>query len=180
MAFWPKKPDGAATTPANGATAQAPASSSGLASKITPIAAGQPNDPTLPPVPTAPGAAPPAAQPLTDEQKKDAAMASKLMMAAFGEITSVLLRAKDYRNKPLASLEELAVPAVLSGQFSLAQAQSAANGMTAAVGVVFWARVSDEVDKRFSENIVQPINSRPPNGAAGLLYGSLMQSASKR
>ena len=114
MAFWPKKSDGAATTRRGAGTGP---KLIGLASRITPIAAGQPNDPTLPPDPTAPGAAPPAAQPLTDEQKKDAAMASKLMMAAFGEITSVLLRAKDYRNKPLASLEELAVPAVLSVSF---------------------------------------------------------------
>ncbi len=51
------------------------------------------------PVPTAQDIPSPQGQPLTQDQMKDAAMASKLLMAGFGEIVSVLLRAKDYRNK---------------------------------------------------------------------------------
>ncbi len=84
-------------------------------------------------------------------------MASKLLMAGFGEIVSVLLRAQDYRNKPISALEEIAVPAALTGQYSLAQAQSSRNGMVAPIGVVFWARVSSEVDQRLVEDIAQPL-----------------------
>ncbi len=61
----------------------------------------------------------------------------------------------------------LAVPAVLTGQYSLAQAQSASNGMTSPVGVVFWARLSEEVDKRLTENIVQPVQLAPAEWRSG-------------
>ncbi len=68
MAFWPKKSE---DQPAAGVSGTAPGvapHANGLASRITPIASGRPNDQTLPPDPTAPGAEPPAAQPLTAEQ----------------------------------------------------------------------------------------------------------------
>jgi len=106
--------------------------------------------------------------PLTPEQKKDAAMASKLLMAGFGEIVSVLVRAQDYRARPIAALEEIAIPAVFSGQFSLAQAQSSFNGMVAPVGVVFWARVSPEVDQRLTERIAtEPVRLQLPEWCGG-------------
>ncbi len=103
-----------------------------------------------------PASNPPLAN-LNQDQLKNAGMASKLLMASFGEIVSVLLRSHEYRDRPLSALEEIAIPAALTGQFSLAQAQSAVNGMVASVGVVFWARVSPEVDKRLVENISAPL-----------------------
>jgi hemolysin-activating ACP:hemolysin acyltransferase len=84
-------------------------------------------------------------------------MASKLMMAGFGEIVSVLIRSQEHRNRPLAALEELAIPAVLTGQYTVAQAQSAANGLTTAIGVVMWARVSPEVDQRIAASIAESV-----------------------
>ena len=95
-------------------------------------------------------------------------MASKLMMAGFGEIVSVLLRAKDYRTKSIAALEDMAVPAVLTGQFSLAQAQSAANGLTSPIGVIFWARVSPEIDQRLAASIAtEPVHLKTADWRSG-------------
>ena len=97
-------------------------------------------------------------------------MASKLLMAGFGEIVSVLVRSQDYRGRPIAALEEIAIPAVLTGQFSLAQAQSSVNGMVAPVGVVFWARVSPVVDQRLTERIVtEPVRLQLPEWRSGLI-----------
>ena len=121
----------------------------------------------LPPDPTAPQASAQTA-PLTPEQRKDAAMASKLLMAGFGEIVSVLVRSQDYRAKPIAALEEIAIPAVLTGQFSLAQAQSSVNGMVAPVGVVFWARVSPDIDQRLTQTIeTEPVRLQLPEWRSG-------------
>lgn len=157
MAFWPKKTDAGdktGTSNADGAASPAHPSSSKLNDASIAQPGVQPAEPALPSDPIAPMAGnTSAAPPLTDEQRKDAAMASKLLMAGFGEIVSVLVRSQAYRTKPIAALEEIAVPAVLTGQFSLAQTQSSANGMVAPVGVVFWARVSPDVDQRLTQNI---------------------------
>lgn len=150
MALWPKN-----TTPA--------VSHDNSAQPIAgePVAAG------LQPDPAAPQASAQAA-PLTPEQRKDAAMASKLLMAGFGEIVSVLVRAQDYRARPIAALEEIAIPAVLTGQFSLAQAQSSVNGMVAPVGVVFWARVSADIDQRLTQTIeTEPVRLQLPEWRSG-------------
>jgi hemolysin-activating ACP:hemolysin acyltransferase len=153
MAFWPKKSDESAVATPNGA-------SNGAASATSPPPAptSLPHNVSFPADPTATGAAPQAAAPaLTPEQLKDAAMASKLMMAGFGEIVSVLIRSQEHRNKPLAALEELVIPAVLTGQYTVAQAQSAANGLTTAIGVVMWARVSQAVDQHIAASIAEPV-----------------------
>ena len=156
MAFWPKKPDEPVTPAAHG-TANA-ANGAYAAKNPSTAPTTLPHHLALPPDPTAPGTARPQSAPpeLTPEQRQEAAMASKLMMAGFGEIVSVLIRSQEHRQKPLAALEELAVPAVLTGQFSLAQAQSAANGLTSPIGVVMWARVSPEVNQRLAANIAEP------------------------
>lgn len=93
-------------------------------------------DPTLPPPPPA----------LSPEEAQQRAAQSHRMAAAFGEIVSVLMRSPAYRNATLAQIERLVVPAVLSGQFSLAEAQSKESGFTAPVGVVLWASVNGETE----------------------------------
>jgi cytolysin-activating lysine-acyltransferase len=50
---------------------------------------------------------------------------------------------------PLADLEWLVLPAVLSGQYRVAQAQQ--SGIAVPVGVALWASVSTAVDQRLSD-----------------------------
>lgn len=176
MTIWPKNTNddnAAASRGTNGNVAPAQPPSTSKLNDVSFARMGTPPaDPALPRDPTAPAGSvhQPPAQPLTPEQKKDAAMASKLLMAGFGEIVSVLLRAKDYRAKPIAELEAIAIPAVLTGQFSLAQAQSALNGLTSPVGVVFWARVSPEVDQRLTEKIeTEPVRLHLPEWRSGAI-----------
>jgi hemolysin-activating ACP:hemolysin acyltransferase len=76
--------------------------------------------------------------------------ASRRKAAAFGQIVGVLMRQPASRNMTLANLDRLVAPAVASGQFLVAEAQSKENGFAAPVGVVLWAMVSGEVDKRLS------------------------------
>ena len=172
MAFWSKKADAAP------------------AAEVTPPAAKpvgpQPTAPARPPEPTqaaatakpAPIAASPAAQAaaapprpeLSPEAARKAAETSKLLMAAFGQITNVLMRSPQYRQHPLSDLEWLVVPAVMNGQFALAEARSKANGMKAPVAVLLWASVSAEIDKRLSETAAAtPTRLKPEEWASGEL-----------
>ena len=90
---------------------------------------------------------------LTPEETRMRAEQSKRLAAVFGEIVSVLMRADAYRNLTLGHIERLVVPAVLSGQYSLAEAQSKQNGFTAPIGVVLWASVSPDIDARLAADV---------------------------
>lgn len=142
MAFWPKKTD-----------------------------APEPAAPPAQPIPAAvqQPAAPPAEAPagLAPEAMKNAAAVSKAVMAAFGEIVTVLMRTQDHRGKPLSDLEWLAVPAVTTGQFALAEAQSKTNGMMAPVGLILWASVSPEVDARLRANLASGLTLKPEDWKSG-------------
>ena len=78
------------------------------------------------------GAKPPAkaegnqAKPSAEEIAKvqQRAAKSKQLQASFGEIVGLLMRSPQYKSMPLASLEELVVPAITSGQFVIAEAQA--------------------------------------------------------
>lgn len=163
MAFWRKKDDGQGRAQ----------------SGATPGAAGVPQagaGETPVPVPQAfapPAAAATAAQPaaapagLSPEARRKAAETSRAVMAAFGQITSVLMRAQHYKQAPLADLEWLVVPAIATGQFSLAEAQSKTNGISAPVGVLLWASVSPEVDQRLAASQDIPIRLNPSEWKSG-------------
>jgi hemolysin-activating ACP:hemolysin acyltransferase len=103
------------------------------------------------------------ARPETDEERRDreqkarrGAVLSKRIAAAFGEIVSVLMRSKAHRDMPLAQLQTL-VPAVVTGQYVTAEAQSRENGLTSPIAILLWASVSDEVDKRLASDPEQPL-----------------------
>jgi hemolysin-activating ACP:hemolysin acyltransferase len=73
------------------------------------------------------------------------------MSAAFGDAATVLMRSPHYKHYSLADLEWLVLPAIATGQFSLADARHRQIGLSAPVAVVLWASVSAEVDhKTFS------------------------------
>lgn len=160
MAFWNKKAGEGAVSVAQ-PVAQQPA-------PMPPMNGQTPTmNPTMD-IASAPDATVQAAQPeLSEEQRRKLASASKMVAAAFGEIVSLLMRTPNYKNLTLADLEWFVVPPVASGQFTLAEAQSKSSGITQPMGVVLWARVSPEVDKRLHENLDQPIRLKPAEWTSG-------------
>jgi cytolysin-activating lysine-acyltransferase len=107
------------------------------------------------------------AAPLNDDQLRQMAGAAKAMTATFGEIVSLLMRTPPYKHCTLADLEWLVAPALLSGQFSVATAQSKVNGLTSPVGLLLWASVSKEVDDRLSASPGHPPRVIPSEWKSG-------------
>jgi hemolysin-activating ACP:hemolysin acyltransferase len=66
-----------------------------------------------------------------------------------GQIVTILMRSPQHKERPLADLEWLVLPAVLSGQCRVAQAQQ--SGIAVPVGLALWANVSTAVDQRLSD-----------------------------
>ena len=85
--------------------------------------APKPNDQAAVTVPQAAATIAPAPALTEDEINKRAAI-SKRMMLSLGEIVSVLMHNPQFRAMPLAEVESLVVPAVMTGQFLLAEARS--------------------------------------------------------
>lgn len=90
------------------------------------------------------------------EQAKRAVAPEQQYAAAFGHIVTVLMRSAKYRLSFLAELEWLAAPAAASGQFALAERRDPKTGIRTPTGVVMWASVSDEVDRRLSTSATRP------------------------
>jgi hemolysin-activating ACP:hemolysin acyltransferase len=120
-------------------------------------------------VPPAKAGAPagPAQPTLHPEEAKRRAAAAKHLAAAFGEIVTLLMRAPGFKGQTLADLEWLLAPALVSGQFTVATAQSKANGAIAPAGAVLWARVSEEVDKRLAAAPLAPLRLAPKEWTSG-------------
>lgn len=106
--------------------------------------------------------APEAAKPVpSEDQLRKMAVAYKALASTFGEIVTLLMRSPQYKDLSIADMEWLVLPALRTGQFSLANVQSRTNGSTAPVALVLWACVSDEVDKRLS-TALKPIPPLEP------------------
>ncbi len=161
MAFWRKKDDGRGQ----------PKAGAGLSALDVSLIGSQAPQPQPVPAdaPAAPVAEVHAAAPaeLSPEARRKAAETSRAVMAAFGQITSVLMRAQHYKQATLADLEWLVVPAVTTRQFSLAEAQSRTNGMSAPIGVLLWACVSPEVDQRLTASHEVPVRLNPNEWKSG-------------
>ena len=107
---------------------------------------------------------------LPAEELERRTVLSKKMSNAFGEIVSVLMRSESHRTQMLMDMEWLVVPALATGQFKVAGAQSKAVGYLVPVAVVLWARVSSEIDKRLTANLEQSIRLKPDEWASGDNY----------
>jgi hemolysin-activating ACP:hemolysin acyltransferase len=91
------------------------------------------------------------------------------MAAALGDIMSELLRSPQHRHAFISDLdlEWLVLPALATGQLALAQGRSQGSGASAALAVLLWASVSDEVDARLSTNRDGPVRLRPAEWQSG-------------
>lgn len=92
---------------------------------------------------------------------------SKKILAAFGEITSVFMRSPHHKHHTLADLEWMVIPAVTTGQFSVAGGHAKSNGLLVPMAVVFWASVSDEIDKRLRAAPADPVKLVPNEWKSG-------------
>ena len=167
MAFWNKK-----STP-DGEQSQPPREEADPAFPPTsdPAQAPQAHEPPAALSPEAMQAAPAQAQEakaLSPEEAKQRAATSKHLLMSFGEIVSVMMRSPQFKNASLGDLEKLVVPAVVTGQFVVAEAQSKSSGFVTPVGVVIWATVSDEIDQRIMANPEQPIHLEASEWRSGL------------
>ena len=157
MALWSRKSkdgDGAAPVAPTLSTAASAPSPAPAAMAAAPAAA-------------APAGGAPAAPPLSAEESQKRAAVSKHLLLSFGEIVSVLMRSPQFRNMPLAEVEALVVPAVMSGQFLVAEAQSKSKGFVTPVAIALWASVSAEVDQRLSQDLEKPFRLQPNEWRSG-------------
>ena len=96
---------------------------------------------------------------------------------AFSQIVAVLMRDANFRNLALAQLEWLVIPAVMSGQWRLAQMKpeqvtnkadgSRVSNLVVPVAAALWANVSPEIDKRLAGNLDKPLLLRPNEWSSG-------------
>lgn len=93
---------------------------------------------------------------------------AKLKAAVFGEIMSVMLQSPRHSKVTLGTLARQMVPAFMSDQYVLARAQADdVDVPPTAVGVAFWASVSDEVDQRLSADPHEPIEIKADEWRSG-------------
>jgi cytolysin-activating lysine-acyltransferase len=109
---------------------------------------------------------PPAPDLAPEEARKRAAIA-KQAAAALGEIVSLLMRSPADKHHSLADLEWMVLPAIVTGQFAVADAQSKSTGAVMPVGAVIWAFVSAEVDKLLTEAADKPVRLKPQDWRSG-------------
>ncbi len=95
------------------------------------------------------------------------AMRSRLLSVNFGNMVVVLMQSPAHRDKTLADLQELVVPALLRDQFRIAEVTRQDSGFMAPVALVLWARVSEEVDRRLSAEREGPVRLAPDEWAGG-------------
>jgi cytolysin-activating lysine-acyltransferase len=75
------------------------------------------------------------------------------------------MRSPQHRERPLADLEWLVLPAVLCGQCRVAQAQQ--SGIAVPVGVALWASVTSAVDQRLSDLSAPLLRLQPDEWRSG-------------
>jgi hemolysin-activating ACP:hemolysin acyltransferase len=112
---------------------------------------------------------PAAAQKMSPAEVQARAGASRRSLLAFGQIVSLLMRTQQFSGLPLAAVEALVVPAVLTRQYLVGEVQSTVNGIVAPVAAVLWASVSEDVDLRLSENLDKPFQLAPNEWKSGTL-----------
>lgn len=101
-----------------------------------------------------------------DKTHVGAAM-SKMISASIGDIAMVFSRSPHHKHYTFADLEWMIAPAVMSGQFYVAEVQHPELGTRAPVAAVLWASVSHETDQRLSSHPSHRIRLRPDEWQAG-------------
>ncbi|MGE5266010.1 MAG: toxin-activating lysine-acyltransferase [Deltaproteobacteria bacterium] len=104
---------------------------------------------------------------LSKEELRRRATIAKQLSSAFGEIVTLLMRSEAERQRSLADLEWMIVPALMAGQFAIAEAQSKETGAVAPMAAVLWAMVSEDVDRRLAAELDKPVRLQPSEWRSG-------------
>ncbi len=104
---------------------------------------------------------------LSKEELRHRAAVAKQVSSSFADIVTMLMRSESERNRTLADLEWMVVPAMQTGQFAVAETQSPETGVVTPMGVVLWAMVSAEVDKRLMAELDKPLKLSPAEWRSG-------------
>jgi hemolysin-activating ACP:hemolysin acyltransferase len=96
------------------------------------------------------GPAAPSTRIPEDVQRRIAA--GRAVTTALGQMVSVLLRSKPHRNIPIGALETVLAPAIATRQFAVVEGvagpEAPSDAPLVPVGLVLWAWVSPEIDRR--------------------------------
>ncbi len=111
--------------------------------------------------------APPQLSTEESAEFKRRATKSKHLQASFGEIVGLLMRSPQLKKLPLSSLEEMVVPAIVTEQFMIAEARSKESGFLTPIAAVLWASVSEEIDRRLSDNTGEHVKLDPKDWQSG-------------
>jgi hemolysin-activating ACP:hemolysin acyltransferase len=103
---------------------------------------------------------------LSEESARKLA-ASRPSAVLLGDVVSLLARSPKYKSHTLADLEWLVAPALMTGQFQMAEGMDPATGARGSLALVIWANVSDEVEGRLRSNAGQSHRLRPEEWAGG-------------
>ena len=120
-----------------------------------------------------------SASPPAEETKARDALANQ-SAAAFGKITSVLMHCDPVNKHALADLAWLVAPAVVNGTYSIAETRLQTGGPSRPAAVTLWACVSDEVDRRLTAEIAQPLRLQPQDWKSGENYWLIHASGESR
>jgi cytolysin-activating lysine-acyltransferase len=108
-----------------------------------------------------------AAASLGAEELRRRAALAKQVSSSFGDIVTLLMRSETERGRAIGDLEWMVIPALQTGQFAVAEAQSKDTGVVAPVAAVLWAMVSESIDQRLSTHPDQPLKLEPADWRSG-------------
>lgn len=104
---------------------------------------------------------------LSKEELRRRATIAKHLSSAFGQIVTLLMRSEAERKRTLADLEWMVVPALMTGQFAIAEAQSKESGVVSPMAAVLWAMVSEDVDRRLAADPDKPMQLQAAEWRSG-------------
>ena len=93
----------------------------------------------------------------------------------YGKILSVLGRQKPFVEMPLGQIASMIGPAIDAGLFAIADGQPKdQSGPAMPIAFIIWARVSEDVDKKLSENLQEMVTLTPRDWTSGDIHWLLL------
>ncbi len=114
-------------------------------------------------------AAPPAEGSSQPQEQMQNFLRAKLLSATFGDIVALLAKSPAHRHYSLADFDWCILPPFTLNQFIVAEAKLA-NGHSVPAGLVFWARVSADIDARLTQAPRYPIRLHPNEWRSGDVF----------
>lgn len=103
----------------------------------------------------------------TDGGEQPTTALSSALAAQLGKVVSILMGSPRHQGLVLRDITRVVLPALLNEQYVIAEAKPHGHDVTAPVGLILWARVSDEIDRRLQGDASNPIVLRPEDWRSG-------------